>query len=72
MLDKQHTNEILSNRSGHLSQLELDQLHSAIKQTYFELDKDLRKMVKDDSGCVCVGSRNDQFFKKNKLIEISR
>lgn len=30
--------------------------HHAIKQAYFELDQNLRKLVKDESGCVCVRS----------------
>ncbi|CAF2378091.1 unnamed protein product [Rotaria sp. Silwood2] len=54
MSDKKHDNEKSSGASDRASQLNLDQLHAAIKQTYFELDKDLRKVVKDDSGCVCI------------------
>jgi hypothetical protein len=54
MLSKQHNSTIKSGEPVVSSQLNLDHLHSAIKQTYFELDKDLRKIVKDDSGCVCV------------------
>lgn len=36
------------------SQLDLSQLHAAIKQTYFQLDQNLKNFVKDESGCVCV------------------
>lgn len=36
------------------SELNLDQLKHVIKETYYQLDQNLRKMVKDDSGCVCV------------------
>jgi len=39
------------------SQVDLDQLHCAIKQSYYKLDQDLRNVVKDDSGCVCVRFR---------------
>ncbi|CAF3391831.1 unnamed protein product [Rotaria sp. Silwood1] len=54
MFDKKNDCVKSSDGSGCSSQLDLDQLHAAIKQTYFELDKDLRKLVKDDSGCVCI------------------
>jgi hypothetical protein len=36
------------------SQLDLNQLRSVIKRTYFQLDQNLRQIVKDESGCVCV------------------
>jgi hypothetical protein len=56
MLKKQHDDgTIISDEPVHSSQLDLNQLHTAIKQTYFELDQDLRKIVKDNSGWVCVG-----------------
>ncbi|CAF1225118.1 unnamed protein product [Rotaria magnacalcarata] len=56
MLDNQHTSAVILDTDGsrRSSQIELDQLYTAIKQAYFELDKDLRKIVKDDSGCVCI------------------
>ena len=38
------------------SQLDLTQLHAAIKQTYFQLDQNLKNLVKDESGCVCVNN----------------
>lgn len=36
------------------SQLDLSKLRAVIKQTYYQLDKDLKKLVKDQSGCVCI------------------
>ena len=36
------------------SQLDLDQLHQVIKKTFVQLDVNLRHIVKDDSGSVCV------------------
>ena len=36
------------------SELNLDQLKHVIKETYYQLDQNLRRMVKDESGCVCV------------------
>ena len=51
------TDEINRMKPGHAvrsSSLDLDHLKTAIKKTYFQLDQDLRKMVKDESGCVCV------------------
>jgi hypothetical protein len=50
MFDNQH--DITSGVPVRSSQLDLDQLHTVIKQAYFQLDQDLRKIVKDDSGCV--------------------
>lgn len=56
-------NEMLTNdesnrtKPGHAvrsSTLDIEHLKTAIKKTYFQLDQDLREMVKDDSGCVCV------------------
>jgi hypothetical protein len=54
MLSVQKDETIKKGEPVRSSQLDLSQLRAAIKQTYFQLDKDLRKMVKDDSGCVCV------------------
>jgi len=64
MLSKQHNSTITSGAPVCSSQLDLNQLHNAIKQAYFELDKDLKKIVKDDSGCVCVSIKNSHFLKK--------
>lgn len=36
------------------SELNLDQLKNVIKETYYQLDQNLRRMVKDESGCVCI------------------
>ncbi len=54
MLAHQNDEKIKNGEPVRSSQLDISQLRAAIKQTYFELDKDLRKMVKDESGCVCV------------------
>ncbi|CAF1048137.1 unnamed protein product [Rotaria sordida] len=54
MSDKKHKSEQSSDESRGSSQLNLDHIHDAIKQTYFELDKYLRKVLKDESGCVCI------------------
>ncbi len=54
MLSVQKDETIKKGEPVRSSQLDLSQLRAAIKQTYYQLDKDLRKMVKDDSGCVCV------------------
>ncbi len=54
MLSKQNNSTMKSGAPVCSSQLNLDLLHSAIKEAYFQLDKALRKVVKDDSGCVCV------------------
>jgi hypothetical protein len=61
MLSKQHHSTGIPVCS---SQLNLDQLYNAIKQTYFDLDQDLRKIIRDDSGCVCVSIRNYYYSKK--------
>lgn len=54
----QHEDESVKNGEPvRSSQLDLLLLRAAIKQTYFELDKDLQAMVKDESGCVCVWQR---------------
>jgi len=62
--------KIISGASVCSLQPDINQLHNAIKQAYFELDKDLRKIVKDDSGCVCVNIKENYFSKKNKKKEI--
>ncbi|UJR10777.1 hypothetical protein I4U23_014964 [Adineta vaga] len=54
MLERQHDDTIYPDIPVYSSQLDLNQLHGAIKQTYYELDQDLRKVVKDESGCVCI------------------
>jgi hypothetical protein len=55
MLSKQTNSTIIkSSASVCSSQLDFDPMHCAIKEAYFELDKSLKKVVKDDSGCVCV------------------
>jgi hypothetical protein len=66
MRSKQHNSKIISSASVCSLQPDINQLHNAIKQAYFELDKDLRKIVKDDSGCVCVNIKKNYFSKKNK------
>ena len=54
MLSLQDASTVKNGEPVRSSQLDLDKLRAAIKQTYFELDKDLKNMIKDDSGCVCV------------------
>ncbi|CAF0906850.1 unnamed protein product [Adineta steineri] len=54
MLEKQYHGKITSDTPIHSSHLDFNLLNAAIKQTYFKLDKDLRSVVKDDSGCVCI------------------
>lgn len=54
MLEYQHKESIRPGEPVRSSQLDLDQLRAAIKKTYFQLDQDLRAMVKDESGCVCI------------------
>jgi hypothetical protein len=54
MLSRQNDETIKNGEPVRSSQLDISKLQAAIKHTYFELDKDLRKMVKDESGCVCV------------------
>jgi hypothetical protein len=45
------------------SDIDLEQLKTAIKQSYYELGEDLGQMVKDESGCVCVTeTATAQFF----------
>ena len=47
-------NQMLQKWKSGLYDYSSDILHHAIKQAYFELDKDLKRLVKDESGCVCV------------------
>lgn len=54
LLSEQENSDIKAGVPVCSSQLNLNQFHQAIKQTYYDLDQDLRKVVKDDSGCVCV------------------
>ena len=54
MLEKQHDDTVYPDIPIHSYELDLQQLHAAIKKTYYDLDQDLRKVVKDESGCVCV------------------
>mgnify|MGYP000129674576 CR=1 FL=1 len=44
-------------------EIDRDQLYIAIKQAYVDLDRDLRSMVEDDSGSVCVSSTDDSVCK---------
>lgn len=55
----QHQNEkVHSGEPVRSSQLDIPSLRAAIKHAYFQLDKHLKSMVKDDSGCVCVSCYN--------------
>lgn len=54
MLSKQENQQLSSGKPVCSSQLDVNQLHNAIKEAYYELDKNLKKVLKDDSGCVCV------------------
>ncbi|CAF0767170.1 unnamed protein product [Rotaria sp. Silwood1] len=54
MLVQQKDDKINSGEPVRSSQLDIPTLCAAIKQAYFELDKHLKSMVKDDSGCVCI------------------
>lgn len=54
MLIEQDDENIKNGEPVRSSQLDLTKLRAAIKQTYFQLDKNLKTMVKDESGCVCV------------------
>ncbi|CAF1277877.1 unnamed protein product [Adineta ricciae] len=54
MLEKQHDDTVYPDIPIHSYELDLEQLHAAIKKTYYDLDQDLRKVVKDESGCVCI------------------
>jgi hypothetical protein len=54
MLEHQENNSIKSGEPVRSSQLDLPKLRAAIVKTYYELDRDLRTLIKDESGCVCV------------------
>ncbi|CAF1005926.1 unnamed protein product [Adineta ricciae] len=54
MLSHQDDSTVTNGEPVRSSQLDLSKLRAAIKQTYFELDKNLKNMIKDDSGCVCI------------------
>ncbi|CAF0764615.1 unnamed protein product [Adineta steineri] len=54
MLTHSNDDAIKNGEPVRSSQLDLTHLRAVIKQSYFELDKDLRTLVKDDSGCVCI------------------
>lgn len=54
MLSHEDNSTVKNGEPVRSSQLDLVKLRAAIKQTYFELDKDLKNMIKDNSGCVCV------------------
>jgi hypothetical protein len=56
MLAQQDNEKIKHGEPVRSSQLDLTQLRAVIKQTYFALDRELKTMVKDESGCVCVSS----------------
>lgn len=70
MLQTQHDSRIKVDGSYLASNLDLDKLYNAIKRTYFELDKDLRRVVKDHSGCVCVRMKDIHFFNQKFLENI--
>ena len=67
MLSNQSNVAIKSGAPVCSSQLNLADLHGAIKRTYYELDKDLRKVVKDDSGCVCVSVSLGKFLLERNI-----
>jgi serine/threonine protein phosphatase PrpC len=54
MLDTQDNETIKHGEPVRSSQLDLPKLRAAIVKTYYELDRDLRTLIKDESGCVCV------------------
>jgi hypothetical protein len=72
MLAQQSDKTLNNGEPVRSSQLDLAQLRAAIKQTYFELDKDLKAMVKDESGCVCVGRNTSKRAKTNTFFSIFR
>lgn len=52
-----HTDENVKNGEPvRSSQLDNSQLIATIKQTYYQLDLNLKSLVKDESGSVCVKS----------------
>jgi hypothetical protein len=64
MLDTQDNETIKHGEPVRSSQLDLPKLRAAIVKTYYELDRDLRTLIKDESGCVCVSFI---LFKKKNL-----
>ncbi|CAF0901537.1 unnamed protein product [Rotaria sordida] len=54
MLIQQKDNKINIGEPVRSSQLDVPTFCASIKQAYFELDKQLKQVVKDDSGCVCI------------------
>lgn len=53
-------NEIVQQKndeSVHCSELNHEKLYEAIKKTFLQLDQQMKQLVKDDSGCVCVSYR---------------
>jgi len=49
-----HLDKKLLDTFDHNNKMSDTQLHSAIKEAFVELDKDVRIVVKDHSGCVCI------------------
>lgn len=57
-------NEIVHQKKGdgavpeedpvHCTELDHEELCQAIKKTFLQLDQQMKQVVKDDSGCVCV------------------
>lgn len=50
-------NEIVhqkNDQSVHCSELNHEELYEAIKKTFLQLDQQMKQVVKDDSGCVCI------------------
>ena len=41
----------------HCSELDHQKLYEVIKRTFLQLDQQMKQVVKDDSGCVCVSYR---------------
>lgn len=44
--------------SVHCSELDPQELYEAIKRIFLQLDQQMKQVVKDDSGCVCVSYRS--------------
>lgn len=60
MLINENKDLIESEQPVRSSLINIEQLELIIKQTYFQLDQNLRKLVQDQSGSVCV--RFSYFF----------
>ncbi|CAF4039427.1 unnamed protein product [Rotaria sp. Silwood2] len=69
MLVQQKDDKINAGEPVRSSQLDIPTLCAAIKQAYFELDKHLKSMVKDDSGCVCVNHKPDDPAEQERIHE---